>query len=682
SPRPAYTPRPYNADGSPRPYTPRNTADKLDKPDLIIKKPIFQAPKKKVFDHVEDKKAMNKKALMMRGFIEDETLIDDQGSRNFKKSRNKKSKEQIEEMQKIDHAIITTENLTVKILSETIGKPVTEIISKFMILGIMVNINSNIDYDSAELIASEFGITLEKKVNKTSEEKLSEIHEMNDEEKDLVKRPPVVTVMGHVDHGKTSLLDFFRKTNVIQGEAGGITQHIGAYSIIEKGEKITFIDTPGHAAFTAMRKRGANLTDIAILVVAADDGVKPQTVEAIKHIKSAKVPMIVAINKIDKPDANIDRIKQQLTENDVVPEEWGGDAILVPVSAKTGENMDKLLEMILFVAEYQNLRANPKREASGSVIEASLDKGKGTVATILVQNGTLRIGDNIVAGTSTGKVRAMFNEKGKNLKEAGPSTAVAVLGLTSVPSAGDEIYVVDEKLSKQLLQDRKGKEKDELIKTIDVSVETLFSKIKENDLKEYNVIIKADVQGSLEALNYELSQICNEEVKVNCIYGGVGAINENDVTLAQSAKAIIIGFNEKPDFKAKVLAEQYKIDVRFYKIIYEVMDFVKSKIDAMVTPKYKEVVIGHAEIRVLFKASKFGLIAGSYVLDGKISRGCSVRIMRGDKMIYEGTIATLQREKNDAKDVSAGYECGVTFKNFADIKELDTFEAYTLERIN
>ena len=641
--------------------------------------------KRKTNEHsFEEKKSLNRKALVMRGFIADESLENEDGvMMGSRKIKGKKAKQQETiAVQVIDHAVITTDNITVKILAEKIGKPVVEIIKKFMILGNMVNINSKISFDEAELIASEFGVTLEQKLEKTAEEQLHEMMNITDEEKDLVKRPPVVTVMGHVDHGKTSLLDYIRETNVIAGEAGGITQHIGAYTIEKSGEMITFIDTPGHAAFTAMRERGAKMTDIAILVVAADDGVMPQTIEAIGEIKQVKAPMIVAINKIDKPEANIDRIKQQLTEHDVIPEEWGGDAIIIPISAKTGQNIDKLLEMILFVAEYQNLRANPNRKALGTVIEAKLDKGMGTVATILVQNGTLKVGDVIIAGTSVGKVRAMMNEKGKNVKSAGPSYAVSVLGLSSVPNAGDEMYAVDEKMSKKVLSERMVKEKTDKIKAADNSVDALMDRLKETEFKSYNVIIKADVQGSLEALTHTLSEVMNEEVKVRCIHGGVGAINENDIMMATASNAIIVGFNTKPDFKAKVLADKYKVNIQFNKIIYEVVDYVTKQIDAMKTPKYKENVSGKAEIRMIFKASKVGAIAGCYILDGKLTKSQQVKVYRKKDIIYTGTIATIQREKDEVKDISAGFECGIVLKDFSQIQVGDIIEGITLERIN
>ncbi len=646
------------------------------------------APKKKSYEKSGDEKktSMNKKALLMRGYAASENGVDESEQReqvSIKKHRKMKEETAQRIIQKIDHAVITTDNLTVKILAETIGKSVPELMGKFLILGMMVNINSNIDFDSAELVASEFGITLEKKVEKTFEEKLADSY-ANIEETDteLVKRPAVVCVMGHVDHGKTSLLDRIRKTNVVSGEAGGITQSIGAYTINLNGEDITFIDTPGHEAFSAMRARGAKLTDIAILVVAADDGVMPQTVESIKQIKQAGVPMIVAINKIDVPKANIDNVKTQLTSYDVVPEEWGGDAIIVPISAKHGENIDKLLEMVLFVADYQNLKANPKRKAQGSIIEAKLDKGVGAVATVLVQNGTLSVGDYVVVGTCTGKIRAMTNDKHIKIKSAGPSMPVQIIGLSGVPNAGDELYVVDEKMSKQVALERQNQAKINMIKSADLSIENMMNKIADSNFKDYNVIVKADVQGSVEALKSTLSALQNEEVKVRFVSGSVGAINENDVSLAQASHALIIAFNTKTDFKAKVLADKYKVEIINSKIIYEVLDYVTEKINKMISPKYKEVVTGHAEIRATFKASKVGLIAGSYVLDGKIGRDNKVRVYRKDTLLFEGEIGSLMREKNEAKEVDAGYECGVTFAGFTNFEVGDTFETYRNERIN
>ena len=660
-----------------------NNVEKMDA-STLVKKDAHAPAKKKSFEHNgEDKKSMNKKALVMRGYVEDDSLYDENGRMGSKKRGGKKQKEETQIVApKIEHAVITTDNLTVKILAEKIGHTVPEIMSKFLLLGMMVNINSNIDFESAELIASEFGVTLEKKVGKTFEEQLAEMYcETTDDEKDLVSRPPVVTVMGHVDHGKTSLLDYIRKTNVISGEAGGITQHIGAYQIKVNDQTVTFIDTPGHAAFGAMRERGAKLTDVAILVVAADDGVMPQTKEAIRYIREANVPMIVAINKMDLPTANIDKIKEELSTENVLPEEWGGDTIMVPISAKKGTNIDKLLEMVLFVAEYQNLKANPNRDASGSIIEARLDKGMGTVATVLVQNGTLKIGDNVVAGTATGKVRAMINEKGAHVKKAGPSTPVAILGLTSVPNAGDQLYVVDDKMSKNIANERTSKERTSMIKSEDLSIDSLMSKIADKNFKDYNVIIKGDVQGSIEALKNSLSVIQNEEVKVRCIHGGVGAITENDIMLAEASSAVLVAFNIKPDAKIKAIAEKKKVQIKFFRIIYEVIDFVTEEINKMLTPKFREVVTGHAEVRALFKASKVGIIAGSYVLDGKITRGSKVRITRKGKVIYEGSVATLQREKNEAKEVNAGFEFGATFTGFSDLEIGDIIETFAEVRI-
>ncbi len=640
--------------------------------------------KKKSHDKSDEKKIMNKKSLLMRGYVSDEGSMDEDGVVRVHSKKYKEEATQVQKVvQKIDHAVITTDNLTVKILAETIGKSVPELMGKFLLLGMMVNINSNIEFESAELVAGEFGITLEKKVEKSFEEKLADTYnEIVDKEDDLVRRPAVVCVMGHVDHGKTSLLDQIRKTNVVSGEAGGITQSIGAYTINLNGENITFIDTPGHEAFTAMRERGAKLTDIAILIVAADDGVMPQTVESIKQIKNANVPMIVAISKIDKPGANIENVKTQLAQYDVLPEEWGGDAIIVPIDAKHGTNVDKLLEMVLFVAEYQNLKANPNRKASGSIIEAKLDRGLGAVATVLVQNGTLNVGDYVVVGTCTGKIRAMMNDKNERIKSAGPSIAVQIMGLSGVPNAGDELYVVDEKMSRQVALERQNQAKVDMIKSADLSIENMMNKIADSNFKDYNVIVRADVQGSVEALKQALIAIQNEEVKVRFVSGSVGAVTENDISLAQASNALVVAFNTKIDFKAKVLADKYKVEIKTSRIIYEVIDYITEKINKMLTPKYKEVITGHAEIRATFKASKVGLIAGTYVLDGKISRNNKVRVFRGEKKIYEGEIASLQREKNEAKDVDAGFECGATFASFTDFAVGDTFETYVLERIN
>ena len=556
------------------------------------------------------------------------------------------------------------------------------IVKKLFMEGVMVTVNQEIDFDKSEEIALGFDIIAEK------EEKVDVIAELlkedEEDEDDMVPRPPVVCVMGHVDHGKTSLLDAIRNTNVTRGEAGGITQHIGAYVVNIKGQKITFLDTPGHEAFTAMRMRGANSTDIAILVVAADDGVMPQTVEAINHAKAAGVEIIVAINKIDKESANIERVKQELSEYELIPEDWGGSTIFVPVSAHTGEGIESLLEMILLTAEVSELKANPNREARGLVIEAQLDKGKGPVATILVQKGTLHVGDFIAAGACNGKVRAMMDDKGRRVKEAGPSTPVEILGLGDVPNAGEILmsfesdkeaknfagaFVTENK--SRLLEETKGK----------LSLDNLFDQIQASDLKELPIIVKADVQGSVEAVKQSLTKLSNEEVVVKVIHGGVGAINESDVSLAATSNAIIIGFNVRPDTTAKQLAEQEGVDLRLYKVIYQAIEDVEAAMKGMLDPVFEEKVIGHAEVRQLFKASGVGTIAGSYVLDGTFQRNCKVRITRGEDQIFEGELASLKRFKDDVKEVRAGYVCGLVFNDFNDVKEEDKVEAYIMVEV-
>ena len=600
-----------------------------------------------------------------------------------RKLKNKKVKQQpvFAQPQKIEKAVITTENLTVKILSEKIGKTAQEIIKQLMILGIMTNINSVVDFPTMELVANELGVQLELKLDKTKEEQLTAQFDEADKEEDLVKRPPIITVMGHVDHGKTSLLDAIRKTSVASGEAGGITQHIGAYSVMCKGEKITFLDTPGHEAFTEMRARGAMVTDIAVLIVAADDGVMPQTVEAINHAKAAKVPIVVAINKIDKPGANIDRVKQKLMEYDLVPEEWGGDVMMVPVSAKTGEGIDKLLETILFLAEYNNYRANPKRSASGSVIESRLDKGKGPVANVIVQNGTLHVGDYVVSGYTSGRVRAMTDDKGRNIKEAGPSSPISLLGFADVPNAGDPLYVVsDEKTAKQIIDERTTKLKNEQANQGQkVSLDDVWNKISEGKIKELNLIIKADVQGSVEALKGSLEKLSNEEVKVVVVHGGVGAINKSDLMLAGVSNAIIIGFNVRPDSESKAMAENMGIDIRLYNVIYDAVDDVNAAMKGLIAPKFEEKIMGRAQVRNVFKLSSVGEVAGSYVISGKIVRNGKVRIYRDDVVIFDGNINNLKRFKDDVKEVAQGYECGISVENFSGFKENDEIEAYVVE---
>ncbi len=631
-------------------------------------------------DH--DKKVNVKKDKFRFDFSVNEEDMDETGRMGRVRTKLKKATKPAKPIEKtvIENASITTNNLTVKILSEKIGKPATEIIKKFMLLGMMLNINSPIDFETAELVASEFGITLNYAVEQTTEEKVKEMFANMDATTE--KRPPIVTVMGHVDHGKTSLLDYIRKTNVTSGEAGGITQHIGAYSIEVNNNKITFIDTPGHAAFTAMRQRGAQVTDLAILIVAADDGIMPQTVEAIHHIKDAKVPMIVAINKVDKPEANIERIKQQLTEHDVLPEEWGGEVICEPISAKSGFGIDKLLEDILLVADMEELKANSDVAAMGTVLEAKVDKGRGIVANIIVKNGTLHVGDYVACGTSYGKVRAMMDHTGKSIVKALPSTAVSMLGLDSVPDAGDIVYVLDEKMAKDLVAERINAQKVEKTKSTNgVNLEDFLSTPKDQVLKTYNILIKADVQGSAEALESTLTSIKNEEVKIDCVASSVGLINESDVLLAKASNAMIIGFNVKPDPKAKQLAERNGVEIKFYKIIYEAVDELKTIIDKMMTPKYEEKVIGRVEVRHIFKISAIGTIAGSYVLDGQVNRTSKVRVYRGKDLVTTADIASLQQGKDNAKTMKAGFECGIKLKDFDDIKEGDILEVFELVEI-
>ena len=556
------------------------------------------------------------------------------------------------------------------------------IIKKLFLEGKIVTVNQEISYEDAENIAMEYDILCEKEVKVDVIEEL--LKEDEEDEADLVERPPVICVMGHVDHGKTSLLDAIRKTNVTDREAGGITQHIGAYTVNVGDRKITFLDTPGHEAFTAMRMRGANATDIAILVVAADDGVMPQTVEAINHAKAAGVEIIVAVNKIDKPSANIDRVKQELAEYELIPEDWGGSTVFAPVSAKSGEGIDQLLDMILLTADIMELKANPKRKARGLVIEAELDKGRGPVATVLVQKGTLHVGDFISAGVAHGKVRAMIDDKGRRVKEAGPSTPVEILGLSDVPSAGEVFLAHDnDKTAKAYAETYLAQNKEKMLEETKgrMSLDDLFSQIQEGNLKELNLIVKADVQGSVEAVKQSLMKLSNEEVVVKCIHGGVGAINESDVSLASASNAIIIGFNVRPDATAKATAEREGVDVRLYKVIYQAIEDIEAAMKGMLDPVYEEKVIGHAEVRQIFKASAIGNIAGSYVLDGVFQRGCKVRITREGEQIFEGNLASLKRFQDDVKAVKAGYECGLVFEGFDKMQELDIVEAYIMVEV-
>ena len=579
-------------------------------------------------------------------------------------------------------SIVIPEVLTIKELAEKMKLQPSAIIKKLFLQGKVVTVNQEIDYEQAEEIALEYDVLCEK------EEKVDVIAELlkeNEEsEEDMVPRPPVVCVMGHVDHGKTSLLDAIRQTNVTAKEAGGITQHIGAYVVEINGQKITFLDTPGHEAFTAMRMRGAQATDIAILVVAADDGVMPQTVEAINHAKAAGVEIIVAINKIDKPSANIDRVKQELSEYELIPEDWGGTTICVPVSAHTKEGIQDLLEMILLTAEVKELKANPNRKARGLVIEAELDKGKGPVATVLVQKGTLHVGDNVAVGPCHGKVRAMMDDKGRRVKEAGPSTPVEILGLNDVPGAGEIFMAMDsDKEARHFAETFIAESKNKLIEETKtkLSLDDLFSQIKAGNVKELPLIVKADVQGSVEAVKQSLVKLSNEEVVVKVIHGGVGAINESDVSLAAASNAIIIGFNVRPDATAKSVAEQEKVDIRLYRVIYQAIEDVEAAMKGMLDPVYEEKVIGHAVIRQIFKASGVGNIAGCYVLDGKFQRDCSCRVTRDGEKLFDGKLASLKRFKDDVKEVAAGYECGLVFEKFNDIQEDDMVEAYTMVEV-
>ena len=657
-----------------------------DLPEIDFKNEKSHANKAKFaqkYSNNDERKSQNRRKDEQRKnnvFIEDENGFEEMSFGSRKSVKKKKETSQKINTVTITHATLTAKEITVKDFSEKIGKPVTEIVKKLMLLGIMATINSNIDYETAELVASDFGITLELKIDKSFEEKLLESANEEDDASKLVKRPPIVAVMGHVDHGKTSLLDAFRKTNVVAGEAGGITQSIGAYQIEFNAEKITFIDTPGHAAFTQMRARGAQATDIAILVVAADDGVMPQTVEAINHIKAAGVPIIVAINKMDKPEANPDRIKQQLAEYNILPEEWGGDAICVPISAKTGMGLDDLKQAILLVSEMLDLKANPDKMATAVVIEAELDKNRGAVASVIVENGTLHVGDSIMSGLTYGKVRAMFSDKGKPIKEALPSTPVEILGLNEVPSAGDQVYAVDESLSKQVIQERiTNIKKQRASQSSGVTLDNFMNRVQEGTLKNLNIIIKADTMGSVEALKNTLTGIKNDEAKVNIVHSGAGAVTESDVDLAKTTESIIISFNQKPVAKAKILADKNKVQIKEYKIIYEVVDDITNAINGMLSVKYEEVYIGLAEIRMVFKLSTAGKVAGSYIKDGKATRNAIVHIKRGNDEIGQSTIESLKIVKDEKAEVQKGFECGIKLRDNIDFKEGDLIEIYSKE---
>ena len=613
------------------------------------------------------------------GMLDYYDLTTQRGRKGKKKpvKNEERNKQKIFELTEIE----IPETITVKDLAAEMKKTTAEVIKKLLGYGIMATINQDLDFDTAFLVAGEFGITAKKKETVTDEDILFDDSE--DKEEDLEVRPPVVVVMGHVDHGKTSLLDTIRKTNVIGGEAGGITQAIGAYKVKVNDREITFLDTPGHEAFTAMRARGAQITDIAILVVAANDGIMPQTVEAINHAKSAGIPIIVAINKIDLPDANIDKVKQELMKYELVPEEWGGDTICVPISAKNNTNIDQLLEMVLLEADVLELKANPHKQSKGVVIEARLDKSKGAIATMLVQRGTLDVGDTIIVGSSIGRIRAMANENGKRVKSAGPSTPVEIMGLTEVPEAGDIFYEVkDEKTAKHLIEKRKREAREHSINNgTKVTLDNLFSQMEEGKLKVLNLIVKADVQGSVEAIKQSMEKLQNEEVRVKVIHAAAGAVNESDVTLAKVSNAIIIAFNVRPNQTAKDMADKEEVEIKQYSVIYQAIEEVEAAMKGMLDPKYEEKVIGTAEVRQTFKISNVGTIAGAYVLTGKVERNAGVRIIRENVVIHEGKLATLKRFKDDAKEVSKGFECGIQIENYNDIKEGDIIEAYVMEEI-
>ena len=672
--------------GAPRPaggFAPRRPAA----PDLtpsVEKERVsnYDPNKKQYVRQVDPERNAQKNKRQQTRSAAPSVQMDDEYVRGGKRKRKVAAPAPKPEPVKIEKAVMTAEKITVKDLSERIGKPVSEIIKKLLMLGIFANINAEIDFDTAQLVCTEFEIELELKLAETAEDAL-EAEDVEDKEEDLVHRPPVVTIMGHVDHGKTSLLDYIRKTRVTAGEAGGITQHIGAYTVDLHGEKITFLDTPGHEAFTAMRARGAQATDIAILVVAADDGVMPQTVEAINHAKAAGVQTIVAINKMDKPTADPDRIRQELTKYDLIDEEWGGDTIIVPVSAHTGQGVEQLLEMILLVAEVQDYKANPNRKARGIIVEARLDKGRGPVANVLIKNGTLNVGDTIIAGTAYGRVRAMVNDRGERVKQAFPSDPVEVIGFNDVPEAGDILSAVDDdSLSHKVAEERKDKAKAALIKAQSkTTLDDLFNQISEGQLKELNLIIKADVQGSVEAVKQSLERLSNNEVKVKAIHGGVGAITETDVILASASNAIIIGFNVRHDTSVRDIAEREKVDIRLYRVIYSAIEDIEAAMKGLLAPKFRENVLGRCRVRQTFKVSGVGTVAGCYVTDGKIQRNAQVRLLRDNIVIHEGKIDSLKRFKDDVKEVATGYECGLGIEGYNDVKENDEIECFIMEEV-
>ena len=602
------------------------------------------------------------------------------GAKSKEDERKRMNRLRLEVVKKTPLTVKIPDEITVGELAARMKKTAAEVIKCLIKNGVLATVNQTIDFDTAEFVATELGCKVEREVVLTIEDKLFDDHQ--DTADELVTRPPVVVVMGHVDHGKTSLLDAVRKTNVVAGEAGGITQHIGAYTVKINGNLITFLDTPGHAAFTSMRARGAMCTDVAILVVAADDGIMPQTIEAINHAKAAKIPIVVAVNKMDKPGANPDRILTQLTEHDLVPSEWGGDTEVCRISAKTGMGIDELLETVIVTAELQDLKANPNRAAKGTVIEARLDKTRGPIATLLVQNGTLNQGDTIIAGTAVGHVRVMTDDKGKSIKHAGPSIPVEITGLAEAPAPGDSFEAVtDERMARQLVEQRKQKAKDELAKQQSkVTLENLFDQMKKGEMKELNILVKADVQGSAEAVRANLMKLNNEEVAVKVIHSGVGAINESDILLASTANAIIVGFNVRPDAAAAASAQRSNVDIRLYSVIYECLEEIEAAMKGMLAPKYREVVIGHAEVRVLYKVSAIGTVAGCYVKDGKVTRDSKVRVLRDNVVIYTGELGSLQRFKDSVKEVQANFECGMSVAKYNDLKEGDIFECFVMEQ--
>ena len=686
------------ADAPAKAAQPKAEAKSEPKQEQKVHQPTTRVPEKKVVDTRKGGNVnLDKYDERLENFT-DQRHQDRGGKQKIQKGGkqgrqpqfgNKRKQEEAEKLRRLQLEIAKKTPLTVKIpdeiavgeLASRMKKTGAEVVKCLMMNGVMASLSEIIDFDTAAFVAEELGCKVEKEVIVTIEEKLIDVSEDKDE--DLQERAPVVVVMGHVDHGKTSLLDYIRNANVVSGEAGGITQHIGAYQVEVNGKPITFLDTPGHEAFTAMRARGAMITDVAILVVAADDGIMPQTVESINHAKAAEIPLIVAINKMDKPTANPDRIMQQLTEHELVPEEWGGETIICPISAKTGMGIDNLLEMVTLTAEMRELKANPNRTAHGAVIEARLDKGRGPVATLLVQNGTLKQGDVIIAGTAVGRVRAMTDAKGNKLTQAGPSVPVEIIGMGEVPGAGDDFHAVaDERMARELVEQRKHEQKANVGSNVGkVTLEDLFSQIQAGDMKNLNIIVKADVQGSAEAVKASLEKLTNEEVRVRVIHSAVGAINESDVTLAATAGAIIVGFNVRPDSNAKETAARLDVDMRMYRVIYDAINEIEAAMKGMLAPKFKEVELGRAEVRNVFRITNVGMVAGCYVVDGKMQRNAQMRLLRDNVVIYDGAIASLQRFKDSVKEVASGYECGITFEKFQDIKEGDIIEAFIMEQI-